>query len=80
MSTVCVYGGMSLAAASSVVARSDCVRRSPLLIVHGLKCADSVGLIFFLTRLSGVSAARALFVAGGEVRCLVVLLLDTVRL
>jgi hypothetical protein len=33
-------------------------------------------LIIFLTHLSGVPAARALFVVGGEVRCPVVLLLD----
>jgi hypothetical protein len=32
--------------------------------------ADSVVLDFFLARLSGVPAARFLFVVGGEVRCL----------
>ena len=31
-------------------------------------CAESVGLDFFLARLSGVPAARFLFVVGGEVR------------
>jgi hypothetical protein len=65
--TVCIYGGISLAAAAAVVARSDCVRRIPLLIVHGLMWAESVGLDFFLARLSGVPAARFLFVVGGEV-------------
>jgi hypothetical protein len=69
-----------LAAAAAVVARSDCVRKIPLLIVHGLMWADSVGLVFFLARLSGVPAARLLFVMGGEVRCLAVGLLLSVNL
>ena len=34
--------------------------------------AESVGLDFFLARLSGVPAARFLFVVGGEVRRLAV--------
>jgi hypothetical protein len=34
--------------------------------------AESVGLDFFLARLSGVLAARFLFVVGGEVRLLAV--------
>ena len=55
-----------------MVACSDCVRRIPLLIVHGLMWAESVGLDFFLARLSGVLAARFLFVVGGEVRLLAV--------
>ena len=59
---MCVYGGIFLASAAAVVACSDCVRRSPLLIVHGLMWAESVGLDFFLARLSGVPAARAFFV------------------
>ena len=36
LSTVCIYGGIVLAAAAAIVARKDCVRRIPLLIVHGL--------------------------------------------
>ena len=57
-----IYGGIFLAAAAAVVARSYCVRRIPLLIVHGLMWAESVGLDFFLARLCGVTAARVLFV------------------
>ena len=59
-----IYGGIFLAAAAAVVARRDCVRKIPLLIVHGLMWADSVGLDFFLARLSNVPAARFLFVVG----------------
>ena len=69
---MCIYGGIVLAAAAAIVARKDCVRRIPLLIVHGLMWNDSVGLDFFLARLSGVPAARFLFVVGGEVRRLAV--------
>jgi hypothetical protein len=68
-STVFIYGGIFLAAAAAVVAHSDCVRGIPLLIVHGLMWAESVALAFFVTRLSGVPAARVLFFVGGEVRC-----------
>ena len=64
-----IYGGIFLAAAAAVVARSDCVRRIPLLIVHWLMWAESAGLAFFVARLSGVPAARSLFFVGGEVRC-----------
>ena len=64
-----IYGGIFLAAAAAVVARSDCVRRIPLLIVHGLMWAESVVLAFFVTRLSAVSSARDLFFACGAVRC-----------
>jgi hypothetical protein len=74
------YGGIFLAAAAAVVARSECVRRIPLLIVHALMSAESVGLAFFLARLSGVPAARVLFVVGGEVRCRAVGLLLSVAL
>jgi hypothetical protein len=42
--------------------------------------AESVGLDFFLGRLSGVSAARVLFVVGGEIRCFDVGLLLSVAL
>ena len=80
LSTVCIYGGIVLAAAAAIVARKDCIRRVPLLIVHGLMWNDSVGLDFFLARLSGVPAARALFVVGGEIRCLAVILLLDVAL
>jgi hypothetical protein len=75
---VCVYGSIFLAAAAAVVARSDCVCRVPLLIVHGLMWAESVGLDFFLSRVFGVPAARVRFVVGGEVRCLAVGLLLSV--
>ena len=37
-------------------------------------------MTFFLARLSGVPAARALFVVGGEIRCLAVILLLDVAL
>ena len=60
--------------------RKDCIRRVPLLIVHGLMWNDSVGLDFFLARLSGVFAARFLFVVGGEVRRLCDALLIDLRL
>ena len=67
-----IYGGIVLVAAAAIVARRDCVRRAPLLIVQGLMWYDSGGLDFFLARLSGVPAARFLFVVGGEVRRLAV--------
>ena len=63
-----IYGGIVLVAAAAIVARRDCVRSAPLFIVHGLMWYDSVVLGFFLARLSGGSAARFLFVVGGEVR------------
>ena len=75
-----IYGGIFLAAAAAVVARSDCVRRIPLLIVHGLMWAESVVLAFFVARLSAVSAARVLFFVDGEVRCRAVGLLLGVAL
>ena len=78
MSTVCVYGGSFRAAAASVVARSDCVSKRPLLIVHGFMCADKVGLAFFLARSSDVPAGRALFVVVGGICCLAVVLLLSV--
>ena len=36
LSTVCIYGGIVLAAAAAIVARKDCVRKIPLLIVHAI--------------------------------------------
>jgi hypothetical protein len=41
-------------------------------------CTESVGLAFFVAHLSGVPAARVLFVVGGEVRCRTVGLLLSV--
>jgi hypothetical protein len=54
---------------AAVVARSGCVRRIPLLIVHGLMWAESVVLAFFVAHLSAVSAARVFFFVDGEARC-----------
>ena len=62
---MCIYGGIVLAAAAAIVARKDCARKLPLLIVHGLMWNDSVGLDFLLAHLSSVPAARFLFVVGG---------------
>ena len=70
-----IYGGIVLVAAAANVARRDCVRRAPLLIVHGLMWYESVVFGFFLARLSGGSATRFLFVVGGVVRRLAVGLL-----
>ena len=72
LSTVYIYGGIVLVAAAAIVACRDCVRRAPLLIVHGLMRYDSVVLGFFLARLTDVSATRFLFVVGGVVRRLAV--------
>ena len=36
LSIAYIYGGIVLVAAAAIVARRDCVRRAPLLIVHGL--------------------------------------------
>ena len=78
--TVCIYGGILLAAAAALDACRDCVRSIPLLIVQGLMWADSGDFFFFLARLSVASAERFLFLVGVEARCLAVGLLLGVAL